>query len=74
MRLLARYPQVSFRPVEVNGDPGALFLDDQERLLAVWALDVADGQVTGIRSIVNPDKLAHLGPVGDATAILRSGR
>jgi len=74
LRLLARFPQVSVRPVEVNGDPGALFLDDQERLLAVWALDVADGQVTGIRSIVNPDKLAHLGPVGDATAILRSAR
>jgi RNA polymerase sigma-70 factor (TIGR02957 family) len=74
LRLLARFPQVSVRPVEVNGDPGALFLDDQERLLAVWALDVADGQVTGIRSIVNPDKLAHLGPVGDAVAILRAAR
>jgi len=74
LRLLSRFPQVSVRPVEVNGDPGALFLDDQERLLAVWALDVADGQVAGIRSIVNPDKLAHLGPVGDATAILRSAR
>jgi RNA polymerase sigma-70 factor (ECF subfamily) len=74
LRLLSRFPQVSVRPVEVNGDPGALFLDDQERLLAVWALDVADGLVTGIRSIVNPDKLAHLGPVGDATAMLRSAR
>jgi RNA polymerase sigma-70 factor (ECF subfamily) len=74
LRLLSRFPQVSVRPVEVNGDPGALFLDDQERLLAVWALDVADGQVTGIRSIVNPDKLAHLGPVGDATAMRRSAR
>lgn len=72
--LLSRFPQVSFRLVEVNGDPGALFLDHQERLLAVWALDVADGQVTGVRSIVNPDKLAHLGPVGDAKAILRSAR
>lgn len=74
LSLLSRLPQVSVRPVEVNGDPGALFLDDQERLLAVWALDVADGQVTGVRSIVNPDKLAHLGPVGDAIAILRSAR
>ncbi|MDF2092565.1 RNA polymerase sigma-70 factor [Knoellia sp. 3-2P3] len=74
LRLLSRFPQVSVRPVEVNGDPGAVFLDDQERLLAVWALDVADGQIVGIRSIVNPDKLAHLGPVGDATAILRSAR
>ena len=61
------------RSVEVNGGPGAIFLDDQERLLAVWAIDVIDGQIAGIRSIVNPDKLAHLGPVGDATALLRSG-
>lgn len=74
LSLLSRLPQVSVRQVEVNGDPGALFLDDQERLLAVWALDVADGKVTGVRSIVNPDKLAHLGPVGDAIAILRSAR
>lgn len=74
LSLLSRLPQVSVRQVEVNGDPGALFLDDQGRLLAVWALDVADGQVTGVRSIVNPDKLAHLGPVGDAVAILRSAR
>ena len=74
LKLLTRFPQVSIRQVEVNGDPGALFLDDQERLLAVWALDISDGQVTGIRSIVNPDKLAHLGPVGDARAILRSAR
>ena len=66
------YPQVSMRPVEVNGGPGAVFLDEQERLLAVWAIDVSDGQIAGIRSIVNPDKLAHLGAVGDARTVLRA--
>ena len=35
------------------------------------ALDIADGQVQGIRSIVNPDKLQHLGPVADTAALLR---
>jgi RNA polymerase sigma-70 factor (TIGR02957 family) len=74
LRLAAKYPQVSRRAVEVNGGPGAIFLDGQERLLAVWAIDVVDGQVAGIRSIVNPDKLAHLGPVGDARSILRGPR
>ena len=74
LQLVARYPQVSMRPVEVNGGPGAIFLDEQERLLAVWAIDVIDGQIAGIRSIVNPDKLAHLGPVGDARSVLRSPR
>jgi RNA polymerase sigma-70 factor (ECF subfamily) len=69
---VADLPGVSLRPVEVNGDPGALYLDERERLLAVVALEVAGGQITGIRSVVNPDKLAHLGPVGDFPAVLKS--
>src|SRR3546814_12190854 len=40
----ARLPGVSLRPVEVNGGPGALILDPQQRLIGVWALDIADGQ------------------------------
>jgi RNA polymerase sigma-70 factor (ECF subfamily) len=71
LQLAAKLPQVSMRTVEVNGSPGALFVDDRERVLAVWALDVIAGQVAGIRSVVNPDKLAHLGPVGDAASVLR---
>jgi hypothetical protein len=55
----------SIRPVEVNGHPGALGLDGQRRILYVLSLDIADGQIQGIRSIVNPDKLRHLGPVSD---------
>jgi len=63
-RLGARLPGVSVRPVEVNGGPGALYLDAQQRLIAVVALEIADGQITSISAIVNPDKLTHLGPVG----------
>jgi RNA polymerase sigma-70 factor (ECF subfamily) len=74
LRALARFPQVSMRPAEINGDPGAIYVDDEERILGVWALEITDGEVVGVRSIVNPDKLAHLGPVGDALAILRSAR
>jgi RNA polymerase sigma-70 factor (ECF subfamily) len=73
-RLGARLPGVSFRPVEVNGDPGALYLDPQQRLVAVCALDIAGGQIKSISAIVNPDKLTHLGPVGDFTSLLRSAR
>jgi hypothetical protein len=62
------------RLVEVNGGPGALYLDAQQRLIGVLALDVADGQITSISSIVNPDKLAHLGPVADFRSLLRSAR
>src|SRR5262249_45067378 len=62
------------RPVEVNGAPGALYLDGQQRLVAVCALEIAGAQITGISAIVNPDKLAHLGPVGDFTSLLGSAR
>jgi len=73
-RLAARLPGVSLRPVEVNGGPGALFLDGQQRLIGVLALDMAGDQVTSISSIVNPDKLTHLGPVADFGSLLRSAR
>ena len=74
VRLAARLPGVSLRPVEVNGGPGALYLDAQQRLTGVMALDIAGGQIRAIRSIVNPDKLAHLGPVADSTSLLKSAR
>jgi RNA polymerase sigma-70 factor (TIGR02957 family) len=73
-RLGARLPGASVRPVEVNGGPGALFLDAQQRLIAVVALEIAGGQIAGINAIVNPDKLTHLGPVGDFTSLVRAPR
>ena len=74
MRRVARVPGVSLRPVEVNGGPGALFLDRQQRLIGVLALDIVDGQITSISSVVNPDKLKHLGPIADYRSLLRSTR
>jgi RNA polymerase sigma-70 factor (TIGR02957 family) len=59
---------------EVNGQPGALILDRDDRLIGVMILDVAEGQIQGVSSIVNPDKLRHLGPVADLSALLREGR
>ncbi len=67
-------PGVSLRPVEVNGGPGALYLDAQERLIGVVALEIADGQIKSIKSVLNPDKLTHLGPTGDLASLLRSAR
>ena len=57
-------------PAEINGHPGLLALGPDGRLLGVLALDIADGRVQTVRSIVNPDKLRHLGPVGDINALL----
>jgi RNA polymerase sigma-70 factor (ECF subfamily) len=69
--VVARLPGMSLRLAEVNGGPGALYLDAQQRLIGVVALDIAGGQITSISSIVNPDKLAHLGPVGDFGSLVR---
>jgi RNA polymerase sigma-70 factor (ECF subfamily) len=74
VRRVTRVPGFSLRPVEINGGPGALLLDGQERLLGVSALDIAGDQITGISGIVNPDKLTHLGPVADFKALLRFAR
>jgi RNA polymerase sigma-70 factor (ECF subfamily) len=59
------------RLVDVNGQPGAVFLDQEDRLVNVVALDILGGQIQTVRSIVNPDKLRHLGPVADVKELLR---
>jgi RNA polymerase sigma-70 factor (TIGR02957 family) len=62
---------ITSRREDVNGQPGALFVDREGRLIAVMSLDVAEGQIQGVSSIVNPDKLRHLGPLADLEALLR---
>jgi RNA polymerase sigma-70 factor (ECF subfamily) len=64
---------VTMRRTEINGAPGALVLDDEERILYVILIDVAPGGVIeAVRTVRNPAKLAHLGPVGDLHAVLHS--
>jgi RNA polymerase sigma-70 factor (TIGR02957 family) len=62
---------LSSRREEVNGQPGALLFDGEGRLIAVMILDVAEGQIQSVNSIVNPDKLRHLGPLADLSALRR---
>ncbi|WP_037623008.1 RNA polymerase sigma-70 factor [Streptomyces aureus] len=62
---------VTFEPHEVNGQPGAVFRAPDGRILHTLALDVLDGRIQAIRSVLNPDKLGHLGPVADAWAVHR---
>jgi RNA polymerase sigma-70 factor (ECF subfamily) len=73
-RFAGRVPGVSLRHAEVNGGPGALYVDEAERLIAVMAIEVADGQIRGLRFVANPDKLRHLGPLADYRSLLRSAR
>ncbi|MGW7411243.1 RNA polymerase sigma-70 factor [Streptomyces sp. NPDC054863] len=66
--LMARI-DVTFEPAEVNGQPGAIFRDRDGKVLHALVLDVLDGQIQTIRSVINPEKLGHLGPVADAWAV-----
>ncbi|MEW1904595.1 RNA polymerase sigma-70 factor [Streptomyces sp. NPDC056488] len=68
--LMARV-DVTFEPHEINGQPGAIFRDREGGVLHTLALDVFDGRIHTIRSVINPDKLGHLGPVADAWAVDR---
>jgi RNA polymerase sigma-70 factor (TIGR02957 family) len=68
-----KVPDGEVRRVDVNGQPGAILMAGGG-VVAVMALDIADGRIQGIRSIVNPDKLHHVGEVADWVALLRGGR
>jgi RNA polymerase sigma-70 factor (TIGR02957 family) len=58
-------------PHEVNGQPGAILRDRDGNVAGTMILDVLDGQIQMIRSVVNPDKLGHLGPLADPWAVAR---
>lgn len=62
---------ITIRRHEINGQPGALLLDPDGQITNVFVIDVADGAVQTIRSVINPDKLQHLGPVADVRALMR---
>jgi RNA polymerase sigma-70 factor, ECF subfamily len=56
---------------EVNGQPGAIVRTADGQIVNVLCVEIADGQVTAVRSVINPDKLRHLGPVADVWALIR---
>ena len=77
LRAGARVGGFTLRREELNGQPGARFLDREGRLISVMILDVAEGQIQGVSSIVNPDKLQQRSMPGlpqDAEGALRHQR
>jgi len=61
-------------PHEVNGQPGAILRDRDGKVLNTLTLDILDGQIQTIRSVINPDKLGHVGLVADAWAVVREAQ
>jgi RNA polymerase sigma factor (sigma-70 family) len=60
------------RRVTVNGQPGALILDASGATIGALSLEIGREGIVGVNSVVNPEKLGHLGRVGDMRAL--SGR
>lgn len=60
---------VRLEPTTANGQPAALAVGPDGALLGVLVADIADGRVTAVRNQINPDKLSHLGPVGDLAGL-----
>ena len=46
---------------QINGQPGTLNFDAENRLINVFSFEISGATITSIRSIINPDKLSHLG-------------
>jgi RNA polymerase sigma-70 factor, ECF subfamily len=65
---------VTLEQCEVNGQPGAILRDREGKVAFTFALDVLGGQIQTIRSVGNPEKLGHIGPVADTWALQREFR
>ena len=50
----------TFEFTELNGEPGAVIREDGA-VIGTMIIEVVDGRITAINSVVNPDKLRHLG-------------
>ena len=70
----ARALGASQRLAWVNGQPGAVLYDAEGRVVSVIELDTGPNGhgsdvVQTMHAVVNPDKLAHLGPVSDVARL-----
>jgi RNA polymerase sigma-70 factor (ECF subfamily) len=64
----------TFELHRINGQPGVIFRGPHGGVFSVMSIEVVDGRVQTIRSVVNPDKLGHLGPVESLRDVLAATR
>jgi RNA polymerase sigma-70 factor (ECF subfamily) len=53
----------TLEPHRINGQPGVIFRGPRGGVMSVMSFEVVEGRIAAISSIVNPDKLRHLGRV-----------
>lgn len=56
----------------VNGEPGARLLAADGAVLGVMSVHVVDARIASVYNQINPDKLGHLGTVGDLAALMQT--
>jgi RNA polymerase sigma-70 factor, ECF subfamily len=71
---MQQVPGVTITRAEVNGQPGAVVRDAAGALVNVFSFEIADGVVQTVWSVINRDKLRHLGPLADLPALLELRR
>ncbi len=59
-RSMALEMGVTYRTATVNGQPGIVYRWPDGSVAGVQELEIADGVVVAVRSVLNPDKLDHL--------------
>ncbi|WP_020015425.1 sigma-70 family RNA polymerase sigma factor [Promicromonospora sukumoe] len=65
---ISRGAPLHFERALVGGEPGLLIVADDAvggGLIGTWSFEVSDGLLSGIRGVINPNKLGHLGPLAD---------
>ena len=65
--MMAEYG-ITLEPPRGQRAAGAVFLDPAGAVVVVWVV-VVDCAVRAIRSVINPEKLGHLGRVADVRAL-----
>src|SRR5262245_32567195 len=64
----------TFELDRINGQPGVIFRGPNGGVFSAMSIEVVDGRVATIRSVVNPDKLAHLGRVESLRDVMDGAR
>ena len=69
-----RVLEASFDRVELNGQPGAILRLADGSVIGAIVIETDGERITAINSIVNPEKIGHLGEVGDYAGLLRKAK
>jgi len=63
---------IRLQPASLNGQPGLLTVGSRGELLGALSITFDEhGRVAALRNQISPDKLRHLGVVGDLNALMR---